>query len=89
MFNPPRALATLFMGAVSGLGFYAVSYPVTRLSAFATLYFLPSSENAGSTVHKADRLAVADTFEDRWPHAAQSASARDGQIFSHCPLSLA
>jgi hypothetical protein len=91
MFNPPRVFATLFLGAVSGLGFYSVSYPVARLSAFATLYFLPSSENTGSTVHKADRLAVAETFEDRWPHVAavRSASTQAGQTqitAPNCPM---
>lgn len=94
MFNQPRVFTTLFLGAVSGLGFYSVSSPVTRLSTFATHYILPSSEKSGSTIYKADRLAVDDTFEDRWPHfvVVQSASAKDGHmqiIASNCPLSLA
>jgi len=94
MFNQPRVFTTLFLGAVSGFGFYSVSAPVTRLSTFATRYFLPSPENSGSTVHKADRVAVDDTFEERWPHfvTVQSASARDGHtqiMASSCPLSLA
>jgi hypothetical protein len=72
MFSPPKFFATLFLGAASGLGFYSVSFPVTRLSTVATRYFFPSvtvSENGGSTVHKTDRGAlrdVADVFEDRW-----------------------
>jgi hypothetical protein len=89
MFNPPKVLTTLFLGAASGFGFYAVSYPVTRLSTFVTNYVVPSSEKSGSTVYKVDRLAAADTFDGRWPHAAQRASARDGQISPHCPLTLA
>jgi hypothetical protein len=96
MFNPPKVLTTLFLGAVSGLGFYSVSSPVTRLSAFAMQYFLPSAEKSRSTVHKTDRLAVADTFDGRWPHssAVQSAAAKDEhmQIIASnetCLLSLA
>jgi len=92
MFNPPKVLTTLFLGAVSGFGFYSVSSPVTRLSTVALHYFVPSPEKSGSTAHKTDRVAVADTFEDRWPSAVQSASAKGGQmqiIASNCPLSLA
>jgi len=33
MSQPTKILATLLLGAVSGLGFYSVSSPVTRLSA--------------------------------------------------------
>jgi hypothetical protein len=94
MFQQSKVLTTLFFGAVSGFGFYSVSYPVTQLSTFATHYFLPSSAKDGSTVHKMDRFAVADTFEGRWPRfaAVQSASAEYGQMqisASDCPLSLA
>jgi hypothetical protein len=72
MFSPPKFFTTLFLGAVSGLGFYSMSSPVTRLSTVVTHYFFPSvtvSENGGSTVHKTDRGAlrdIADGFEDRW-----------------------
>jgi hypothetical protein len=72
MYQPPKILATLLLGAVSGLGFYSVSSPVTRLSTFATQRLFPSlAQNAGSSVHKTDRgvavRGVADAFEDRWP----------------------
>jgi hypothetical protein len=78
MFNPPKFLTTLFLGAVSGLGFYSVSSPATRLGTFAMHYFLPSPEKSESTVHKTDRRDVADTFKDRWLQffAAQSAAGR-------------
>jgi hypothetical protein len=77
MFNPPKFLTTLFLGAVSGLGFYSVSSPATWLGTFAMHYFLPLPEKSESKVHKTDRRDVADTFKDRWPQssAAQSASA--------------
>jgi hypothetical protein len=82
MFNPPKFLTTLFLGAVSGLGFYSVSSPATRLGTFAMHYLLPSPEKSESTVHKTDRRDVANTFKDRWPHfsAAQSASADTGHL---------
>jgi hypothetical protein len=74
MSQPTKILATLLLGAVSGLGFYSVNSPVTRLSTFATQYFFPSvaeSERGGSSVHNTDRGValrdVADAFEDRWP----------------------
>jgi len=66
MFNQPKFLTTLFLGAVSGLGFYSVSSPATRLGTFAMHYFMPSPEKSESTVHKTDRRDVADTFKDRW-----------------------
>src|SRR5229473_4606229 len=78
MSQPSKILATLLLGAVSGLGFYSVSSPVTLLSTFATQYFFPSfaeSEKGGSSVHKTDRAValrdVADQFEDRWPRLSQ------------------
>ena len=76
MSQPSKILATLVLGAVSGLGFYSVSSPVTRLSTFATQYFFPSfAESAGSSVHKTDRGValrdVTDQFEDRWPRLSQ------------------
>ncbi len=76
MSQPPKILATLVLGAVSGLGFYSVSSPVTRLSTFATQYFFPSfAESGGSSVHKTDRGValrdVNDQFEDRWPRLSQ------------------
>jgi hypothetical protein len=76
MFQPSKILATLLLGAVSGLGFYSVSSPVTRLSTFATQHFFPSfAEKGGSSVHKTDRGValrdVADEFEDRWPRLSQ------------------
>jgi hypothetical protein len=82
MFNPAKVLTTLFLGAVSGLGFYSVSSPATRLGTFAMHYFLPSPEKSESTVHKTDRRDVADTFKDRWPqsYAAHTASADDGSL---------
>ena len=82
MFNPPKFLTNLFLGAVSGLGFYSVSSPATRLGTFAMHYFLPSPEKSESTVHKTDRRDVADTFKDRWPQfsAEQSASANTGRL---------
>jgi hypothetical protein len=81
MFNPPKFLTTLFLGAMSGLGFYSVSSPATRLGTFAMHYFLPP-EKSESTVHKTDRRDVADTFKDRWLQffAAQSASADAGRL---------
>jgi hypothetical protein len=94
MSQPSKILATLLLGAASGLGFYSVSSPVTRLSTFATQYFFPSfavSEKGGSSVHKTDRGVawrdVADAFEDRWPRLSQlsprgskSADARPVQM---------
>ncbi len=78
MSQPTKILATLLLGAVSGLGFYSVSSPVTRLSTFATQHFFPSfaeSEKGGSSVHKTDRGValpdVTDEFEDRWPRLSQ------------------
>ena len=76
MSQPPKLLATLVLGAVSGIGFYSVSSPVTRLSTFATQYFFPSfAESGGSSVHKTDRGValrdVTDEFEDRWPRLSQ------------------
>ena len=78
MSQPSKILATLVLGAVSGLGFYSVSSPVTLLSTFATQYFFPSfagSEKGGSSVHKTDRAValrdVTDEFEDRWPRLSQ------------------
>ena len=74
MFSPPKFLTTLFLGAVSGLGFYSMSSPATRLSAVATHYLFPSSSGKSeSTVHKTDRGALRDPvegFEDRW-HLSQ------------------
>jgi hypothetical protein len=82
MFNPPKFLTTLFLGAVSGLGFYSVSSPATRLGAFVMHYFLPSPEKSESTVHKTDRRDVADTFKDRWQQssAVQIASTNAGRL---------
>jgi hypothetical protein len=82
MFKPPKFLTTLFLGAVSGLGFYSVSSPATRLGTFAMHYFLPSPEKSENMVHKTDRRDVADTFKDRWPQssAVQSASADAGRL---------
>jgi len=78
MSQPTKILATLLLGAVSGLGFYSVSSPVTRLSAFATQQFFSSfaeSETSGSSVHKTDRgvalREVTGEFEDRWPRLSQ------------------
>ena len=78
MSQPSKILATLLLGAASGLGFYSVSSPVTRLSAFATQYFFPSfaeSEKGGSSVHKTDRGValrdVTDQLENRWPRLSQ------------------
>jgi len=78
MSQPTKILATLLLGAVSGLGFYSVSSPVTRLSAFATQHFFPSvaeSETGGSSVHKTDRgvalREVTGEFADRWPRLTQ------------------
>ena len=78
MSQPSKVLATLLLGAASGLGFYSVSSPVTRLSAFATQYFFPSfaeSEKGGSSVHKTDRGValrdVTDQLENRWPRLSQ------------------
>jgi hypothetical protein len=96
MSQPSKILATLLLGAVSGLGFYSVSSPVTRLSTLATQHFFPSfaeSEKGGSSVHKTDRgvavREVTGAFEDRWPRLSQlspgggkSAATRPGQITS-------
>ena len=96
MSQPSKILATLLLGAVSGLGFYSVSSPVTRLSNFATQRFFPSfavSEMGGSSVHKTDRgvaaREVTGEFEDRWPRLSRlsprggkSARTRPGQITS-------
>jgi hypothetical protein len=62
MFNPPKILTTLFLGAVSGLGFYSVSSPAAWLGTFAMHYFLPSPEKSESKLHKTARRDVADTF---------------------------
>jgi hypothetical protein len=94
MSQPSKILATLLLGAVSGLGFYSVSSPVTRLSTFATQYFFPSFaefEKGESSVHKTDRgVALRDVtgeFEDRWlqlsqlsPRGSKSADTRPAQI---------
>jgi hypothetical protein len=83
MSQPSKVLATLLLGAASGLGFYSVSSPVTRLSAFATQYFFPSfaeSGKGGSSVHKTDRGVAlrdaTDQFEDRWPVSQLSPKGR-------------
>jgi hypothetical protein len=96
MSQPTKILATFLLGAVSGLGFYSVSSPVTRLSTFATQHFFPSfaeSEKGGSSVHKTDRgvalREVTGEFADRWPRLTQlsptgstSADTRPVQITS-------
>ena len=81
MFSPPKFFTTLFLGAVSGLGFYSMNSPVTRLSTVVTNYFFPSvtvSENGGSTVRRADRGSLRDIagFEDRWRLSQFSLSAQ-------------
>jgi hypothetical protein len=43
MYFPQRFVTTMFFGAVSGFGFYAVSVPTTRMSTFAVQYFFPTS----------------------------------------------
>jgi hypothetical protein len=96
MSQPSKILATLLLGAVSGLGFYSVSSPVTRLSTLATQHFFPSfaeAEKGGSSVHKTDRAVavreVTGEFEDRWPRLSRlssgggrSAGTQPGQITS-------
>jgi hypothetical protein len=71
MSNTQKLLTTLFFGAVSGLGFYSVSAPATRLSTFAVGYFFPASENYGRTV-------PADSFEDRWYPSARGGDYQIG-----------
>ena len=43
MYFPHKFVTTMFFGAVSGFGFYAVSAPAARVSAFAVEYFFPTS----------------------------------------------
>jgi hypothetical protein len=40
---PHKFVTTMFFGAVSGFGFYAVSAPVTRMSTFAVRHFFPAA----------------------------------------------
>jgi hypothetical protein len=51
MYFPKRFVTTMFFGAVSGFGFYAVSAPAKRMSTSAVEYFFPTSveENQIST----------------------------------------
>jgi hypothetical protein len=71
MINPTRFATTLFLGAVSGVGFYSVSLPAARLGAFAMRYFVPEQENNESRFKKADRRDVPDTFESRWSRVSR------------------
>jgi hypothetical protein len=75
MLNPPRCLMTILFGAMSGFGFYSVSVPAVRVGAWAMHYVMPESER---TVFKTDRIAVADTFADRWLFTYQM--ARGGRV---------
>jgi hypothetical protein len=43
MYFPQKFVTTMFFGAVSGFGFYAVSAPAARMSTFAVQYFFPAS----------------------------------------------
>jgi hypothetical protein len=43
MYFPQRFVTTMFFGAVSGFGFYAVSAPATRMSTFAVQHFFSTS----------------------------------------------
>jgi hypothetical protein len=47
MYFPKRFVTTMFFGAVSGVGFYAVSTPAQRMSTFAVEYFFPTSVENG------------------------------------------
>jgi hypothetical protein len=47
MYFPNRFVTTMFFGAVSGFGFYAVSAPAKRMSTFAVEYFFPTSVESG------------------------------------------
>jgi hypothetical protein len=94
MSQPSKILATLLLGAVSGLGFYSVSSPITRLSAFATQQFFPSfaeSDKGGSSVHKTDRgvaaREVTGEFADRWPRLSQL-SPRDRKSADMRPVQM-
>ena len=71
MMNPTRFATTLFLGAVSGVGFYSVSLPAARLGAVALRYFVAEQEPNESMVRKTDRRDVADTFENRWSQVSR------------------
>jgi hypothetical protein len=45
-------------------------------------YVMPAAESSENTAHKADRLAVADTFDDRWSDfaAMKRALAQHGRV---------
>ncbi len=87
MSQPSKILATLVLGAVSGLGFYSVSSPVTRLSTFATQYFFPSfAESGGSSVHKTDRGVALRTAGLDFRSSHQEAASRPTRGRCKCKL---